>query len=454
MRPLSTRIEPPGSSDGLDGLIASRFEIVRRLGDGAFAVVYEAIDRELDRRVALKLFSSFAPDELESALREARAMARLNHHNVLSVHDIGQHRGTPFLAIEYAQTDLQRWLAAGPRDTDQIMRLFCEAGTGLAAAHAAGLVHHDFKPANVMLRANGSVAVGDFGLARHLDTLDQARSEYASDDPELDELDQADHFTVGTLRYIAPERLLGHPGDDRSDQFSFCVALWEALAGERPFAGADAQRRYDSIAAGPSGTPRAAGRVTRALRRGLSLEPADRFETMDALLWSLAPAHDCAGVQNIKHGRAGPDWLRRSVRPAIMAAMLGAVFLLGVGVAREAPALDVVITPTSVLTASAAMDHAHELIGAGEYAQTIPLLMLTMPVIRETDTAHQREYLAQIEALGDQLETADASTQAAIFYAAAKNLCQDLGAEPTRLINKRSAAMAKSRRQKRATRSK
>ncbi|PRP96724.1 serine/threonine-protein kinase [Enhygromyxa salina] len=454
---LASSLELDGSEhvDEPDQLIAGRFEILRRLGHGAFAVVYEAMDRDLDRRVALKLFTSFAPNELATALREARAMARLNHHNVLAVHDVGRHGDTPFLAIEYAETDLQRWLSAAPRDADEILRLFSEAGTGLAAAHAAGLVHHDFKPANVMLRADRSVAVGDFGLARHLDTLDSL-APLAPEGPVGDGLGVVDSglalgdakVAVGTLRYIAPERLLGRSGDDRSDQFSFCVALWEALAAQPPFAGADAQRRYDSIAAGPAGTPRGRAHVVRALRRGLAVEPEDRFETMDALLWALAPAN--SGKFGVLSAEAPVgSWLRRSVRPSVTAAMLGAVFLAAVGLSREAPALDVVITPTAVLTANAAIDHARELIEAGEFAQTVPVLMTAMPVVRETDTEAQREYLAQIEALGDQLVSADAPTQASLFYAAGLNLAQDLGADPTSLTDKRATAMAKYRRRQR-----
>ncbi|KIG11911.1 Serine/threonine kinase PKN8 [Enhygromyxa salina] len=436
--------------DELEPLIADRFEILRRLGDGAFAVVYEAIDRDLERRVALKLFTSFAPNELDAALREARAMARLNHPNVLRVHDVGRHLGTPFLAIEYAHTDLQRWLAAAPRDADEILRLFCEAGTGLAAAHAAGLVHHDFKPANVMLRADGSVAVGDFGLARHLDTLDCGDQVDLADDPLGPELGPGPgKFAVGTLRYIAPERLLGQPGDDRSDQFSFCVSLWEALADQAPFHGADAQLRYDSIALGPAGTPRGSAHVTRALRRGLSEDPADRFETMDALLWALARPN--VGRLDRLGSRAPVGaWLRRSARPSITAAMLGAVFVLSVGLSREAPALDVAITPTQVLTANAAMDHLGQLIEAGAYAQTVPALMTAMPVVRETDTKAQQEYLAQIEVLGDRLANANAPTQASLFYAAGLNLAKDLGSDPTSLTHKRATAMAKYRQRQRA----
>src|SRR5690606_31190663 len=145
---------------------------------------------------------------------------------------------------------LRRWLAAAPRDPAEILRLYIEAGRGLAAVHRAGLVHHDIKPANVMLRADGSAAVGDFGLARAADELE------AFDTPARPPIDvAADAYALGTLLYIAPERLLGEPGDARSDQFSFCVAVWEALAGVHPFFGADVLRRYESIARGPGGGP-------------------------------------------------------------------------------------------------------------------------------------------------------------------------------------------------------
>lgn len=416
-------------SRDVDGLIAGRFETVRLLGDGAFAVVYEAIDHDLGRRVALKLFSSYAQDQLEAALREARAMARVNNEHVLAVHDIGEHRGTPFLAIEYAEMDLRRWLAAGRRESAEILHLFLEAGCGLAAAHHAGLVHHDFKPANVLLRANGSVAVGDFGLARHLDTHDE---------PEHPR-DEDGSYAFGTLRYIAPERLLGLPGDERSDQFSFCVALWEALATQHPFCGSDAQRRYDSIAAGPTGTPKADAHVIRALRRGLALEAYDRFESMDALL---------AALEQPQHG-VPARWLRRGMRPLLTASMLAGVFTIGVLLSREAPALDVSITPTAVLTADAAIDHARDMAFDGEPMQAVKTIMDAMPIVRETDASHQREYLAQLEVLGDLLTESGAYNEAAIIFAAGKNLAVDLSVDPTPFVDKKSTAQAKRLRERR-----
>jgi serine/threonine protein kinase len=423
--------EPQGSSRELVGLIAGRFEIVRPLGDGAFATVYEAIDHDLGRRVALKLFTSYAQDDIDSALREARAMARLNHENVLAVHDIGEHRGTPFLALEYAEMDLRRWLAAGAREGDEILHLFVEAGRGLAAAHRAGLVHHDFKSANVMLRANGCAAVGDFGLARYLDSHDGESERGPS---------ESGSYTFGTLRYIAPERLIGLPGDERSDQFSFCVALWEALARRHPFSGSSAQARYDSIAAGPSGSPRAASHVVKALRRGLSLEAYDRFETLDDLLEAITDPQHCRPLR----------WLHRGLRPVLTATMLASVFVVGVGLSREAPALDVQVTPATVLTADAAMDHLRDLAFDGDNAAYVPALFNTLPVVRETSSSHQQAYLAQLEVLGDLLSEAGAHREASYTYAAAKNLAKDLGLDPTKFVDKRSQAQAKANRFTRA----
>jgi tRNA A-37 threonylcarbamoyl transferase component Bud32 len=435
------------------GLIAGRFEVVRTLGDGAFAVVYEAIDRELGRRVALKLFNRYAADELDLAMREARAMARLNHANVLAVHDIGEHRGTPFLALEYAETDLQRWLTASGRDAASILALFVDAGHGLAAAHRAGLVHHDFKPANVMLRDDGSVAVGDFGLARHLDSQDE-ESVSSGESNERE-------FALGTLRYISPERLLGRVGDPRSDQFSFCVALWEALCGSHPFVGLDALRRYESIAAGPSGSPRAAAHVVRALRRGLSVDPTARFSNMDELLaelvqpmharsWSHAWPRSWPVVSLPSSARVGgPTEARsRGLRPALSIVALVGVFALGLMGSRDAPAEGE--TPVAVVLADMGMDSARDHAFDGNPQLALATLMQTMPIVRQTDEAHQYQYLAQLEVLGDLLAESDAHVQASMVYAAGKNLARDLDLDPTNFVTKRSLAQTKAEREARS----
>jgi hypothetical protein len=428
---MSTVVQLPIGSAEVASAVAGRFEIVRLLGDGSFAMVYEAIDRDLGRRVALKLFTGYAKDELESALREARAMARLNHENVLAVHDIGEHRGTPFLAMEYAEMDLRRWLAGGHRGFTAIMHLFCEAGRGLEAAHVAGLVHHDFKPANVLLRANGTVAVGDFGLARHLDTSDGEREPAAS---------ESQSYALGTLRYIAPERLRGLPGDERSDQFSFCVALWEALAGRHPFTGSDAEARLASISAGPGSSLRAPAHVVRALRRGLSVDAYERFETMGDLLAALTQPAIPKPVR----------WLRHTARPLLTGAMLVGVFALGVTFSREAPALDVSITPPAELTADAALEKARDAAFDRDYQTVIKTLMHAMPVVRETAPAKQRDYLVQLEVLGDLLYKQGAYQDAAVVYAAAAKLGARLMVDTSKYKTKKGTAQARALTQKAA----
>jgi len=405
------------NTDGHDGLIGDRFEVVRTVGDGSFATVFEAVDIDLGRRVAVKLFDGLGDDSLGAALREARAMARVNHENVLSVHDIGQHRGTPFLAIEFAETDLRRWLARERRDPAQILQLFVEAGTGLAAAHAAGLIHRDFKPANVMVRRNGTVAVGDFGLAHHLESREL-----------LDEGGCA----LGTLRYICPERLLGDPGDARGDQFSFCLALWEALAERDPFCGGGhAQARYEAILSGPVGQPRAPAHVVRALRRGLDPEPERRFDDMAALLEALT----CPAAQR----------RRKLVRPALSSALLAGVFLLGVFVSREAPALDVDLQPSPELIADAGLDFARDRSFDGQCMDSVKALMNLMPSVREASVAYQDKFRVELEVLAKvQVEAQDYKC-ATMTYAAAINLAQDLNVDTTALSAKKSAASAKAR---------
>ncbi|NVB41283.1 serine/threonine protein kinase [Pseudenhygromyxa sp. WMMC2535] len=412
--------------------IAGRFEVLGLLGDGSFATVYEAIDRNLDRRVALKLFTGYAENEIELALREARAMAKLDHVNVLIVHDVGEHEGTPFLALEFAHTDLRRWLTKERPHPDLILARFIEAGRGLAEAHRAGLVHHDFKPANVMIRANGCAAVGDFGLARYLDSTDDrggrgirrqaGSSSYCS-------------HAFGTLRYIAPERLLGELGDTRSDQFSFCVALWEALADAGPFEGADAESRYASITAGPRGTPRAPAHVQRALRRGLSPVPSDRYASMDALLDAIRPRP------------ARRELLRRGLGGLSTAAVLTSVFVLGFGLSREAPALDIG-EPPEVLTIRSAVAHAREL-GEAEPRLAVDTVTSIMPTLAKVDPAVQRDLVPRIEALGDDLDAAGAYVEAHRAYVLALALAKRAGlpsADTGRLKAKHSTSQARARR--------
>ncbi|MEM6993378.1 MAG: serine/threonine-protein kinase [Myxococcota bacterium] len=271
--------------------------VLGELGRGGMSVVYRAYDARLHREVALKVLRGAARDRDASArmLREARAMAQLAHPNVVPVYDAGTTDGHDWVAMELVSgDDLRRWLA-GAHTSDDALSIIVAAGRGLAAAHAKGLVHRDFKPANVLVSPDGRVRVTDFGLAR---TADLAVSvgggpDDADDDPRtaLDTGPLSEPLThcgtiVGTPAYMPPEQREGGVVDARSDQFAYCVAAWEALYGERPFPDDDTQACAAKAAHTLREPPdRAISQAVRAaLTRGMSPDPEDRFPSMDALL--------------------------------------------------------------------------------------------------------------------------------------------------------------------------
>ncbi len=275
-----------------------RFSLLRRLGSGSMGVVFEGYDPELDRRVALKVLRPEveAQRSLQARsrmIREAQALARLRHPNVTMVYEVGtSETGALFIAMELVEGNtLGRWLKARPRCWREIVRVFLQAGRGLAAAHRAGLVHRDFKPDNVIIDDEGSAHVVDFGLARGAGLAELLPTLEDGADPVAVAL----HLTctgaiLGTPAYMAPEQFDGASLHAASDQFSFCVALFEALYGRRPFPGNDLPSLQRSLIRGElvgprRGIPRA---LYRVLRRGLSIEPSRRFPSMEALLEALA----------------------------------------------------------------------------------------------------------------------------------------------------------------------
>ena len=274
----STILDTPERSGRVAPVLAQgarvgRYEIESFRGAGGLGLVYVARDPELGRRVALKLLKSDASDQVRLT-REAQAMARVSHPNVVAVHDVGETQGRIFLAMELVDgVDLRQWLAT-PRRRVEIVDAFRAAGRGLAAAHGAGLVHRDFKPENVLVDREGRIRVTDFGLARAIDGA-----------PAPDEL------AAGTPAYMAPEQHRGEHVDARTDQFAFCVALYEALYGERPFAGDDYESVRAAVLEGRVRPERAGARVPRTLRgillRGLAPRPGDRWPTMEAILAAL-----------------------------------------------------------------------------------------------------------------------------------------------------------------------
>ncbi len=272
-----------------------RFEVVRRVGDGATGVVYEAHDPQLERKVAIKLLRPGATVPLDKAeqwlAREAKTLAKLSHPHVVPVYDVGTHEGQVFIALEYvAGSTMRQWLEQSP-SWPEVVDVFVQAAQGLAAAHAAGLVHRDFKPDNVLIGDDGRVRVSDFGIARRLDDGTRTDGEPLDDTSSENVRDPTTHRAAGTPSYMAPEQFLGDPVDARTDQFGFCVALHEALYGSRPFAGTTRQALAANVIAGRRRTPQIAqpppAWLDRVVARGLSVDPAHRFASMDALLAQL-----------------------------------------------------------------------------------------------------------------------------------------------------------------------
>jgi eukaryotic-like serine/threonine-protein kinase len=251
-------------------------------------VVHKAYDPVLDRTVAVKILHKDKSGKARSErlMREAKALARVNDPHVVVVYEVGTHAGTPFIAMEYAEGGtLSQWLAEKPRSQSEIVAAFVEAGRGLAAVHREGLVHRDFKPANVLIGRDGRFRVADFGIAR------------ASDDASLSlgthlfegkgELTR-EGSRIGTPDYMAPEQIRGEPANAASDQFAFCVALYEALCGARPtLALTHANNSVAATLVEPAENSALPAWTRGILSRGLSVARSSRFPSMVSLLRAL-----------------------------------------------------------------------------------------------------------------------------------------------------------------------
>jgi eukaryotic-like serine/threonine-protein kinase len=289
-------VKPPLSK----GVAIGRYLILDLVGRGGMGEVYSAYDPKLNRRVALKLLNerTKSPQSAKRFSREAQAIARLSHPNVVAIYDAGDFGDRLFLAMEFIEGQtLAEWLRSAPWSWREIRDVFAAAGSGLAAAHEAGLVHRDFKPHNVMVGRDGSARVMDFGLATdssEIEPGDTASFDLAGSGPEPTSHTVALTRTgalLGTPLYMAPEQFLRRPADARTDQFSFCVSLYEAMYGERPFPSGSLSLLLEAVVAGrvrePAQRTRAPSFLRKLLLRGLAAEPASRFSSMPALLEEL-----------------------------------------------------------------------------------------------------------------------------------------------------------------------
>ncbi len=293
------------------GLKLGRFTIVERIGSGAMGIVFRADDPGLGRQVALKLLHHPDATLTERLVREARSMAQVSHPNVVTVYDVGIADDSTYIAMELVSgMSLRQWQAI-QRPLAEVIEAYLAAGRGLAAAHAAGIVHRDFKPDNVLVGSDGRMRVTDFGLASARPTADLAAESMSV---SLDELSLTHSgMVLGTPAYMAPEQFAGGNIDPRTDQFSFCVALYEALYGHRPYKGKTFEELGDNVCSGTMRPVPPGSTVSGALRaivlRGLSVRPGDRFPSMDHLLAVLG------------RDRARP-WRRAAFASAALAVVL------------------------------------------------------------------------------------------------------------------------------------
>ena len=290
----------------------NRFAVLRLLGAGGMGVVYAAYDEELDRRVAIKVLRDDRGSGSEGRsrmLREAQAMAKLSHANVVQVYEVGEFAGQIFMAMEFVKgKTLHEWLAE-EHSWEEILAVFVQAGHGLAAAHRQGIVHRDFKPENVLIDGDGTARVLDFGLAR---AAGEVASEAGAGAPDslltrvsgrtsALKTDLTIAGTVmGTPAYMSPEQFAGGSIDWRSDQFSLCVAIYAGVYRQAPFGERDAgfAELQAAVSSGalrpPPADTKAPAWLFSALKTGLATDPNARHPSMDTLLAALAPERAAA----------------------------------------------------------------------------------------------------------------------------------------------------------------
>ncbi|MFV8751662.1 protein kinase domain-containing protein [Nannocystaceae bacterium ST9] len=320
----------------------ARHRLLRRLGAGGMGEVFLAHDDELDRPVAVKLVHAKLGHDARFAdrmRREARALAKLTHPNVVHVYEVGEHEGRFFLTMEYVEgRSLGQWIRESAPQWAEVIDAYLAAGEGLAAAHAAGLTHRDFKPDNVLRGDDGRICVADFGLARASATPDSnPELEHAFESGEgqtLDERLSATGAVMGTPHYMPLEQLRGGVVDARSDQFAFCVALYEGLWGTRPHPANDLHTRELALADDRPEVPRPGpvpSWVWPIVRRGLARDPERRWPDMRSLLDRL---------------RAAPRRRRAGRRAAFVA--LGLPLVLAGGWLGLAPDRELAVDPCRI----------------------------------------------------------------------------------------------------------
>lgn len=378
-----------------------RYVVLERVGTGGMGDVYRAYDSKLKREVALKLLkTSMSKDAGASArlMREAMAMARLSHPNVLPVFDVSEDGGKAFLSMEYVEGQtLSDWSKSENRPLDRILEVFRAAGLGLAAAHDAGFVHRDFKPSNVMIGEDGRVRVMDFGLVRL--EADEPPAAGIDDDVEDEPLSQSltlNDSVMGTPLYMAPEQHYGETIGPPADQYAFFVSLFFALYGAHPFGNSSLKELTAAKAKGPPSFPRSPRLqvpdfVRRAMTRGLSPDPAKRHPDMRAALDALRP--------------------RRSKATGWLLLGIGAAVGVGITMASRSSSEDPCLSTDALLEGTwshSRADAVRTALGSAAAFDAEPLSETTVKAIDGWSTAWASEYTSACRLRSTQAKTATA----------------------------------------------
>ncbi len=302
------------SEVGSGSTIAGRYSVGETLGRGGMGEVRAGRDLRLERDVAIKFLSrevAARPKARDRFDAEARAAARLSHPNIVVVYDSGEHEGVPFLVMERLPgRSLADELTRGPLAAERVRTLGVEVLAALGAAHAAGIVHRDVKPGNVLLTPEGTVKVADFGIAKSVDGVDLTTT----------------GMLLGTPSYLSPEQLAGQPATPASDIYAVGVMLYEALAGTKPYTGPSPLALARAVEAGRptplhSLRPDAPPDLVAVIERAMEKEPTRRFATADAMAAALtgaspAPALGDAVTEPIASTPAFRSTTQQTARPA------------------------------------------------------------------------------------------------------------------------------------------
>lgn len=423
-----------GPSTFVVGSRIGRYIILAKLGEGGMGEVFSAFHEELERRVALKVLHPrlFGDDRGRARMRrEAQALARLSHPNVVQAYDVGEFAGRIFMAMEYVKGQTLRVAQARhdpstPGGRRMILELYVQAGRGLAAAHAAGIIHRDFKPENVMVGDDGRTRVFDFGLAAarwHLGAPGESANGIHPPAPPMDDGLTRTGSILGTPAYMAPEQFLGQSVDHRADIFAFCVALYFALHGEMPFGGETFTDRRAAVLAGTPRDPPPTAAVPPWLRavllRGLAREPSTRYSSMDSLLHAIAddPEH-----------RRSQRWriFRFGVTAVVGALVLAFTGLWGLERWQQGRAE---ARASARLTAVERSMKEHVAGGAAQDAERVFTAFVTHPDNRDT-VALGRAWLSSAE----RAERADDMVAAIDRFAAAYTMAKSAADQHTALV--------------------